>query len=1674
MHKHGRAFFIFIGWLLVWASASGQCPQPGFTISDTVCIDQTFPIVNTSTDAQRYEWDFCPGDLAGMPAVTELLGVPGANVLATISTVTDGTNWYAFFFSRDNNLLFRLDYGSSISNTPVLVSVGSLGALISRPEPIDFVKEGNDWYALTANTFGNSNLIRLHFGTSLTNVPTVTDLGNFGGRLKNPRGLKIGHDDGNYVAVLTNNQDNTLALVNFGSTITASPGSSDVLMVSSLGANLELVSTALIRDCDQWYGVTVARATAEVYKLSFGANLFSLPVITRIPLSLAGGGGFFNVQLTYDGGFAAMLMTMSGRLVYLDLGPSLAGNSPVATDMGKLPLLADVSGLAIVRNGTGWLGFCPNYSANKIYKLTFPDRCGSQPSFSVTETPSGMIYDSPGSKKISLTAYGPGGDKSMSKSVFVPGVPVINFTVEGSAPHFKAVLAPGANVTDWQWDFGDGTSASGSSVTHTFGADRIYDITLTARSECNQVASISRKVGVVNNTALNCPLPSYSLPDTVCSDEAFSLVNNTFAGERFEWDFCSGDLEGTPDFRAVTTLGMMGNPLDMEIVHDGANWFGFVCNWSDHRLYRLDFGNSLSNVPAVTSLGNIGGLLFLPVGISIIKEGSKWYGMLVNVLGSSTKNLIRLDFGSSLTNVPTGANIPAVSALLNNPRNLELVSDNGRVVALIPCSGDHKLIVVDFKNTITHQPTAADIIAVDFASSNPKPWDIAVTKECNRWYGLMAGYEGKLFRLEFGNELFSNPAVRDISAAINGQGSPVKINLYKETTANAFVFTQTGNFFRLGFGRDISSIPTIHSINTRGLLMDGQAMCLQKSNSTWEGFMINWQSKRLVRWTFPENCDVNVRTSTDANPAGVAYSGSGWRKVSLTAYDWNQNSSTSTDSVFVRQAVTGAFSTTSQCVGTETLFRVTSVLNGNRIVSYRWNFGDGSSSTEASPKHTYSVATTFNVTLELTDVCGKIVTLTRPVVIYGNLSPDFNGPTAFCSSEEVTFTEATRPNGDQPVAWQWNFGNDSTATGQSISYRYPRPGSYNVTLTVTGISGCSTSISKQVEVKPGVSVDFESDRSCFGDLITFQDRSVIAEGTTFASRRWRFGDGATSEEQNPVHEYRSSGTYTVSLTVETAAGCSITQSRTIRIKQLPRAAFSNSLACSGEAVLFSDESNPVEGGVVAWQWDFGDTASGEKNSSDEQSPWHVFSRPGTYSIKLKVTTSYGCRDSVFQQVTVVESPQAGFTHAANCGEKTVAFADASLARPGAAIESRYWEFGDGSTSLEPNPVHTYEAAGTYTVSLFVTSSTRCGSTVQQTIAIYDPPLADFAVPDAVCPGVPVQFKDASKTSPGDEVARWEWDFGAAGKQSGPSPLVTFAPVSTPFPVTLVITTTSGCQLTVTKEVTVQSAPRPDFTFEAAASLDPLKLSFTNTSSADAVAFTWNFGDGTSSGQRSPVHGYAAAGTYTVTLTARNAAGCPVTYAREVTVTAVFQGYELKLEAAFAQRTATATALQVKLLNNSTRPIRAITFKVTLEKATSFSQSWDGVIEPGKRLTYRIELPAGATIDGGEPVCVVARDETNQQYSNRQCLSTLDQFTLLAPFPNPASGLIRLAYILPGQGRVTFCLIDPLGREIIQAEAREDTAGYHERTLNLPGLSKGIYLVRVRFEGQEQVRKIFVQ
>jgi len=211
--------------------------------------------------------------------------------------------------------------------------------------------------------------------------------------------------------------------------------------------------------------------------------------------------------------------------------------------------------------------------------------------------------------------------------------------------------------------------------------------------------------------------------------------------------------------------------------------------------------------------------------------------------------------------------------------------------------------------------------------------------------------------------------------------------------------------------------------------------------------------------------------------------------------------------------------------------------------------------------------------------------------------------------------------------------------------------------------------------------------------VKFTDKSTGAPTSWF----WDFGDGNTSTEKTPVHVYSAVGRYNVSLTSTNAVGNNtITKSSYIDVEVVPVAEFSAdpTVGANPLNVSFTDLSTGVP---TSWTWTFGDG-----NTSTEQNPSHIYSKEGQYTVKLTAKNAVGSNSTTKTKYITVESiPVASFSATPTSGihPLSVTFTDKSTGFP----ESWHWDFGDGNTSTEQKPVHTYSAAGQYNVSLTVTN-----------------------------------------------------------------------------------------------------------------------------------------------------------------------------------------------------------------------------------------------------------------------------------------------------------------------------------------------------------------------------------
>ena len=357
-------------------------------------------------------------------------------------------------------------------------------------------------------------------------------------------------------------------------------------------------------------------------------------------------------------------------------------------------------------------------------------------------------------------------------------------------------------------------------------------------------------------------------------------------------------------------------------------------------------------------------------------------------------------------------------------------------------------------------------------------------------------------------------------------------------------------------------------------------------------------------------------------------------------------------------------------------------------------------------------------------------------------------PTTPGVGQTVSFTDQSTGG---PTFWWWGFGDGSVSTQQHPTYAYTAAGQYVVTLTTN--NGCGsdseTRILNVVNV-PVAAFTWAPTNPAVGQAVSFTDQST-GNPTSWS---WSFGDGATSTVQGPTHAYAAAGSYTVTLTVANAHG-SDNESATVVVGAPPVAAFTwtPTAPAVGQTVTFTDQSS---GGPTSWFWSFGDGAT-----SGLRSPTHAYTAAGTYTVTLTVANLNGS-DSESATVTVGAPPVASFVWSPQqpvAGEE-VHFTDTSTGAP----TSWLWSFGDGATSGQQHPRHTFAEAGLYTVSLTATNPFGSASSRATVTVAAGGTVVPGDETQASAPGATVGTAIGSATDRfGDRVIVWKQTLGKVGR-----------------------------------------------------------------------------------------------------------------------------------------------------------------------------------------------------------------------------------------------------------------------------------------------------------------------
>ena len=393
------------------------------------------------------------------------------------------------------------------------------------------------------------------------------------------------------------------------------------------------------------------------------------------------------------------------------------------------------------------------------------------------------------------------------------------------------------------------------------------------------------------------------------------------------------------------------------------------------------------------------------------------------------------------------------------------------------------------------------------------------------------------------------------------------------------------------------------------------------------------------------------------------------------------------------------------------------------IASYSWNFGDGNTSTEANPTHTYANAGQYTAIVEIMGQDGVPSTAQVVITVAEGLQAAFvPGVTSGVAPLQVTF-DSSGSTGNI-VSYSWDFGDGNTSTEANPTHTYQVANTYNVTLTVTDATNATSVTQPQaITVSAGLQAAFVPGvTSGAAPLqVTFDSSSSTGNIVGYS---WDFGDGNTSTEVNPTHTYQSANTYNVTLTVTDATNAtSVSQPQAITVSAGLQAAFVPGVTSGAAPLQVTFDSSSSTGNIVGYSWDFGDG-----NTSTEVNPTHTYQSANTYNVTLTVTDATNATSvSQPQAITVSAGLQAAFVPSVIEGTAPLEVNFDSSGSTG-DISTFLWEFGDGNTSTDPNPIYIYQQGGIYTVDLTLSDIGGATSSAQATITVTDNiPAADPAI-----------------------------------------------------------------------------------------------------------------------------------------------------------------------------------------------------------------------------------------------------------------------------------------------------------------------------------------------------------
>ncbi|MEX2484084.1 MAG: PKD domain-containing protein, partial [Brumimicrobium sp.] len=459
--------------------------------------------------------------------------------------------------------------------------------------------------------------------------------------------------------------------------------------------------------------------------------------------------------------------------------------------------------------------------------------------------------------------------------------------------------------------------------------------------------------------------------------------------------------------------------------------------------------------------------------------------------------------------------------------------------------------------------------------------------------------------------------------------------------------------------------------------------------------------------------------------------------------------------------------------------------------------------------------------------------------------------TEFCGAGPytVSFTNTSTGPSAGSVNYEWIL--DGTTFDNTTGLVDPNdivitnPGSYTVELIATDTIPCTDTfiIDLTIYPTPNANFNFSPDNECAETTVNFNDLSTgTFSGTDYT---WDFGDGNTSVNQNPSHNFATGGTYNVTLTLENNIGCTSTHSETITVLDIPNVSISgddgdgNTTNCllpgdptTTQTVDFFNTTT----GATSYFWDFGDG-----NTSTAAEPSHTYTTYGTFDVVFIATGANGCTLSDTIEVVFERFVSASLNLDATEYSGCAPFEMTTLQNNSNNANTFVWDFGDGTppyttTNIAP-PNHNYTIPGTYTISLTASNNCNTANATISPIVIVGKPETEFnpSITNGCAPETISFNNNSTGASPANA---YDWDMGNGNTYTN-----TVTPPSQTYDesgvYTITLTASNACgDSTISQNITLDTIPIAEIDVDPLEECSPATFTFENYSTGNIDEYRW--------------------------------------------------------------------------------------------------------------------------------------------------------------------------------------------------------------------------------------------